>query len=38
LDEKIRNGRRKRLGVLEPLVACELDANGSEKEARKVSW
>ena len=36
MDEKIENGRRKRLGVLEPLAACELDAKRSEKETRYV--
>ena len=36
MDEKIENGRRKRLGVLEPLAACELDAKRSEKETRHV--
>jgi hypothetical protein len=36
LDEKMENGRRKRLGVLEPLAAWELDAKRSEKETRYV--
>ena len=34
MDEKMENGRRKGLGVLEPLVACELDAKRSEKETQ----
>jgi len=36
LDEKMENNRRNRLGVLEPLAACELDASRSEKETRHV--
>ena len=36
MDEKMENSRRKRLDVLDPLAACELDANRSEKETRHV--
>ena len=36
MDEEIENGRRKRLDVLDPLAACELDAKRSEKETREV--
>ena len=36
MDEKMENGRRKGLGVLEPLVACELDAKRCEKETLHV--
>jgi len=36
LDEKMEDGRRKRLDVLDPLAPCELDAKRSEIETREV--